>query len=153
VPLDIENNVFALPPWKTLMKYRVVVCSCLDANILATAQCTNKTLMRLEDDIVSALHPHRKEQGVKPHWTHLIIDEVGLSHLEKSVEKTWDLGSARIRARASHPHICCYQQLKSRKIIILRRYTYCGCAATRPLWRSSPACVFCLVSSSMSIYG
>jgi hypothetical protein len=74
---DVENNKFALPPWKTLMKYRVVVCSCLDAGILAAAKCTNTSLMRLEEETVSSLHPNRKVKSpVLPHWTHLLIDEV-----------------------------------------------------------------------------
>jgi hypothetical protein len=48
----------------------------MDASILVTAQCTNTALARLESDVVSALHPHRK-QPIMPHWTHLLIDEVG----------------------------------------------------------------------------
>ena len=74
---DIENDKFALPPWKTLMKYRVVVCSCLDAGILVAAHCTNTALMRLEQEITSSLHPHRyTKPNVPPHWSHLLIDEV-----------------------------------------------------------------------------
>jgi hypothetical protein len=72
---DIEDDSFALAPWETLMRFRVVVCSCLDASILVTAQCTNSSLARLENDVVSALHPHRK-LPIAPHWTHLLIDEV-----------------------------------------------------------------------------
>jgi len=73
---DIENEKFALPPWKALMKYRVVVCSCLDAGILVAAQCTNTCLVRLETDLIESLHPHRsKKHHVPPHWTHLLIDE------------------------------------------------------------------------------
>ena len=74
---DVENDKFALPPWKTLMKYRVVVCSCLDARILVAAHCTNTALMRLEQEITSSLHPHRHtKHKVSPHWSHLLIDEV-----------------------------------------------------------------------------
>ncbi|KAF9460457.1 P-loop containing nucleoside triphosphate hydrolase protein [Collybia nuda] len=72
----IENNKFALPPWKTLMKYRVVVCSCLDAGILVAAHCTNTSLMRLEEEVVSSLHFRRKDKSrICPHWTHLLVDE------------------------------------------------------------------------------
>jgi hypothetical protein len=60
------------------MKYRVVVCSCLDASILVAAQCTNSSLARLEREILTSLHPHRKPQMTSPHWTHLLIDEVGI---------------------------------------------------------------------------
>jgi len=71
----IENDSFALPAWETLMKYRVVVCSCLDASILVAAQCTNTSLARLEREILTSLHPHRKLETIPPHWTHLLIDE------------------------------------------------------------------------------
>ncbi|KAF5376028.1 hypothetical protein D9615_007749 [Tricholomella constricta] len=72
----VENDKFALPPWKTLMRYRVIICSCLDAGILVAAQCTNTALMRLEEQVTHSLHPHRlPKQQVTPHWTHLLIDE------------------------------------------------------------------------------
>ncbi|KAG5635252.1 hypothetical protein H0H81_011938, partial [Sphagnurus paluster] len=61
----VENDKFAIPPWKQLMQYRLV--------------CTNKALMRLEEEVTQKLHPHRllKHQAT-PHWTHLLIDEVHL---------------------------------------------------------------------------
>ncbi|PPQ90281.1 hypothetical protein CVT25_013106 [Psilocybe cyanescens] len=72
----VEDDKFALPPWKKLMQYRVVVCCCLDAGTLAGAQCTNVKLMELEEDVTSSLHPYRKHKYVvQPHWTHLLIDE------------------------------------------------------------------------------
>ncbi|KAF9553859.1 P-loop containing nucleoside triphosphate hydrolase protein [Agrocybe pediades] len=72
----VENDEFSIPPWKELMRYRVIVCSCLDAGILARAHCTNAKLMALEEDIASSLHPHRTRNYVaQPHWTHLLIDE------------------------------------------------------------------------------
>ena len=58
------------------MQYRVVVCSCLDASILVTAQCTNRALSRLERKVQSSLHPRRQQVAAPPHWTHLLIDEV-----------------------------------------------------------------------------
>jgi hypothetical protein len=79
------ENKFAIPPFQELMKYRVVVCSCVDANILVDAQCTNRTLMRLENEVVGSIHPQSaKRAPAKPHWTHLIIDEVSISN-SKSV--------------------------------------------------------------------
>ncbi|KAF9480299.1 P-loop containing nucleoside triphosphate hydrolase protein [Pholiota conissans] len=72
----VEDNKFALPPWKQLMKYRVIVTSCLDAAILLRAQCTNITLMAMEEEVTVSLHPHRpRKHIVQPHWTHLLIDE------------------------------------------------------------------------------
>ena len=59
------------------MQYRVVVCSCLDAGVLVGAQCTNRALMMMEEEVTNILHPHRKRKHVaRPHWTHLLIDEV-----------------------------------------------------------------------------
>jgi hypothetical protein len=57
------------------MKFRVVVCSCVDASILVAARCTNAALGLLESTVVGALHPHRRRE-IMPHWTHSIIDEV-----------------------------------------------------------------------------
>ncbi|EAU87611.2 helicase MOV-10 [Coprinopsis cinerea okayama7 len=74
----VENDKFALPHWKTLLKYRVVVTSCLDASILAAAQLTNLNLMHMEDELVSSIHPRRNQFSktvIEPHWTHLLIDE------------------------------------------------------------------------------
>lgn len=74
---DVENNVFSIPPWKKLMEYRVVVCSCLDASILVGAQCSNTALMSMEKELTSTLHPHLPaSRAIQPHWTHLLIDEV-----------------------------------------------------------------------------
>ncbi|KAF9451324.1 P-loop containing nucleoside triphosphate hydrolase protein [Macrolepiota fuliginosa MF-IS2] len=70
------ENKFSIPTFKELMKYRVVTCSCVDANILAQAQCTNRALMRMENEVISSIHPHSTPApAAKPHWTHLIIDE------------------------------------------------------------------------------
>jgi len=75
--LDIENNKFALPPWKQLLQYRVVVCSCSDAGILLGAQCTNRSLMAMEREVATGFRPHRRSRAIsQPHWTHLLIDEV-----------------------------------------------------------------------------
>ncbi|KAG6902934.1 hypothetical protein C0995_009326 [Termitomyces sp. Mi166 len=83
---DIENDKFSLPPWKILMKYRVVVSSCLDADVLVAAHCTNTALMRMEGEVAHALHPHRlPKYRATPHWTHLIIDEVIAVPAEPSI--------------------------------------------------------------------
>ena len=41
-------------PWKTLMQFRVVVTSCLDASILVGAQCTNTQLMAMEGEVAAS---------------------------------------------------------------------------------------------------
>lgn len=74
--VDPENDKFAIPSWKTFLKYRVVVTSCMDAANLVVAQLSNNALMEMEEEAVKTIHPHReKAHRVKPHWTHLIIDE------------------------------------------------------------------------------
>ncbi|KAJ3868521.1 P-loop containing nucleoside triphosphate hydrolase protein [Lentinula novae-zelandiae] len=74
--IHVESDSFAIPTWKMLMSYKVVVASCLDANILVDAACTNTVLCVLEEHVVSSLHPHRKiKYQIVPHWTHLLIDE------------------------------------------------------------------------------
>lgn len=98
---DVEHDKYALPPWDTLMKYKVVVCSCLDANILVTARCTNTYLGKVEHDLVHSLHPHQTRRLINPHWTHLLIDEVSLaivlSHSLSSEYGTF-AGCSRLRA-------------------------------------------------------
>lgn len=70
----IENDKFSIPPLKNLMRYKVVVTSCLDAGILTGARCTNNMLGMLEHSVVNALHP-TCVSSIKPHWSHLLIDE------------------------------------------------------------------------------
>jgi hypothetical protein len=61
------------------MRYRVVVTSCHDANVLVTARCTNVALAELEESTVCSIHPTREQHmEIQPHWTHLLIDEVCL---------------------------------------------------------------------------
>ncbi|KAF7321050.1 hypothetical protein HMN09_00192300 [Mycena chlorophos] len=72
----IEDDRYSIPPWEDLLRYRVIVCSCLDAGILFDAHCTNFTLMRLEREILKSLHPLRPcKEPIMPHFTHLLIDE------------------------------------------------------------------------------
>ncbi|KAL0952433.1 hypothetical protein HGRIS_006704 [Hohenbuehelia grisea] len=71
----IENDHFALPAWRDLMRYRVVVTSCLDASILVRARCTNRALGIMEAEVSSGLHHLRGVPDVSPHWTHLLVDE------------------------------------------------------------------------------
>ncbi|CAK5271393.1 unnamed protein product [Mycena citricolor] len=72
----IEDDKFALPSWDVLLKYRVVVTSCVDAGILIDAHCTNFALARLETQLMGCLRPRKQSaKPVLPHWTHLLIDE------------------------------------------------------------------------------
>lgn len=88
------------------MKYRVVACSCIDANILADAQCTNISLMRLESEVLSSIHPHAEQAVVKPHWTHLLIDEVRI-HREFTATRAHDRVIVNPQAaQGSEPELC-----------------------------------------------
>ncbi|KAJ7057940.1 P-loop containing nucleoside triphosphate hydrolase protein [Mycena amicta] len=72
----VEDDRYSLPPWETLLRYRVIVCTCLDAGILVDAHCTNDKLARLEADVLRSLHPRRQlQEPIMPHFTHLLIDE------------------------------------------------------------------------------
>ncbi|KAA8913536.1 P-loop containing nucleoside triphosphate hydrolase protein [Sphaerosporella brunnea] len=79
----VENDMFTIPEWKILMRFRVVVCSCRDADILVQARCTNRDLGRWEKSVVDSLRgiaedsPEFIERGesVRLHWSALLIDE------------------------------------------------------------------------------
>ncbi|KAJ7593410.1 P-loop containing nucleoside triphosphate hydrolase protein [Mycena floridula] len=72
----IEDDKFGLPPLATLMRYRVVVTCCLDADILVQAKCTNLALAALEVSMMNSLYPTKPRHRVmQPHWTHLLVDE------------------------------------------------------------------------------
>lgn len=72
---DVEGDQFSLPRWEALLKYKVIVSSCLDADILVRTWCTNEFISSIEGRVLSTLHPH-SSRSIRPHWTHLVIDEV-----------------------------------------------------------------------------
>ena len=78
--LDIKDDQFDLPPFEQLLKFKVVVCGCLDAGILVNARATNMELMRAETSLHMAIHPNGvgdwNRHQIFPHWSHLVIDEV-----------------------------------------------------------------------------
>lgn len=72
---DVENDRYSLPTPEKFFNYRVVVTSCMDAAHLVVAQFTNIGVM--DQKQFKPAHPLRTStQRLKPHWTHLIIDEV-----------------------------------------------------------------------------
>lgn len=79
----VENDMFSIPSWKQLMQFRVVVCSCRDADILVQARCTNRDLGRWEKSVVDSLRGGSDEEidviqrgeTVRLHWSVLLIDE------------------------------------------------------------------------------
>lgn len=60
------------------MRYRIVLTSATDAAIVIRARVSNRKLGSLERGVASAIHPHDagSHPSVRPHWTHLIVDEV-----------------------------------------------------------------------------
>ena len=69
----VDNDKFGLPPIIDLMKFQVVVTTCLDAAILAKAQVTNHDIQEAREHYEAILG---KGTGPSPlHWTHLLIDE------------------------------------------------------------------------------
>jgi helicase MOV-10 len=71
----IEDGMFALPPLKELMRRRIVVTSCRDADVLNQARVSNADLFSLERAVYSAIHPNMQLESPVLHWTGLLIDE------------------------------------------------------------------------------
>lgn len=71
----MTNNMFALPPIKTLMAYNIVVTSCQDAGILFEARLTNNDLWHIERNMLATFHPEDHTQIPTLHWGALLIDE------------------------------------------------------------------------------
>ncbi|KAI9881504.1 MAG: hypothetical protein M1830_000067 [Pleopsidium flavum] len=75
-----ENDLFMLPAFKTLMAFKITVTTCRDADILVQARVTNRDLVKLERDLVTAIHPHVPNSGsarppIALHWSALLVDE------------------------------------------------------------------------------
>ncbi|KAJ4371580.1 hypothetical protein N0V83_004799 [Neocucurbitaria cava] len=71
----VENDMFYLPPFKTLMSFNIIVTSCRDAAILAEARLTNVDLWTLERAMFSAFHQEAQVPTPSLHWGALLIDE------------------------------------------------------------------------------
>lgn len=71
--VDPADDKFGLPPWNDVLKFKVVVCSCLDASILMDARLGNVDLIRLKNHYSGSL----LDMQSSLHWTHLLVDEAG----------------------------------------------------------------------------
>ncbi|KAF2036766.1 hypothetical protein EK21DRAFT_106076 [Setomelanomma holmii] len=71
----LENGMFYLPPFQTLMGYDVVVTSCQDAALLADARLTNNDLWEIERNMFKAFHPEDEAQIPSLHWGARLVDE------------------------------------------------------------------------------
>lgn len=73
--VDEEKREFSLPPWRSLMKARVVVTACHDVPLLINSRVgSNIDLGRLQATYLPGLQPDR-ETAIELHWTHLLVDE------------------------------------------------------------------------------
>lgn len=71
-----EDEIFSLPAFQTMMKYKVIVTTCKDADMLVQARLTNENLMKLAYETISAVAPGVQLEIEKLlHWTALIVDE------------------------------------------------------------------------------
>ena len=70
----INGVAFDLPPFRRMMQYKVVVTSCRDADVLVKAELANRSLMKLEKELLSSLRNDVLPLP-DPHWQALLIDE------------------------------------------------------------------------------
>ena len=83
LPMDImlycfiEDSIFSLPPVDRLMRYKIVITTCHDADSLIQARLSNRDLFNLHRDMSRVLFPHQLSRPPCPplHWSALIIDE------------------------------------------------------------------------------
>ena len=73
---ESNGETFSLPPFKVMMKFKVVVTTCHDADMLVRARLTNADLLRLTFETVLPVAPRINISPEKAlHWTTLIVDE------------------------------------------------------------------------------
>ncbi len=70
-----ERNMFCLPPFGDLMRYRVVVTTCRDAAMLMYSRMANTDLCAAEVGLRRRIHPLQPVETAKLHWGALIMDE------------------------------------------------------------------------------
>lgn len=71
----VDQDMFSLPPFHQMMRYKIVVTTCRDAEIMLRARLSNADLYTLEQGMYSALHPGQTVPHPQMHWTGLLIDE------------------------------------------------------------------------------
>lgn len=70
------ENLFSLPPFPKLMRYKIVVTTCQDADVFIRARVTNRDLHAIESGIFCDLHPSASvDKRFRLHWDALLIDE------------------------------------------------------------------------------
>nr|POF01245.1 isoform 2 of rna helicase mov10l1 [Quercus suber] len=71
----VDDDMFGLPPITQMMKYRVVVVACRDAELLVKARLSNTDLHSLQVRLSKTLHPEQDPSPFPLHWTALLCDE------------------------------------------------------------------------------
>lgn len=76
----VDHSIFNLPPFPKLMGYKIVITTCLAADILVQARTTNRDLGLLEKNLNSMLYPGLRQSnpsntGSSLHWGALLVDE------------------------------------------------------------------------------
>ncbi|KIW04052.1 uncharacterized protein PV09_04871 [Verruconis gallopava] len=72
----IEDNHFSIPPFRTMMKYKVVITTCRDADLLVQARLTNRDIHEFSTSMLSILQDSEEMNPDTPlHWQALLIDE------------------------------------------------------------------------------
>ena len=76
----VDREIFNLPPFPTLMAYKIVVTTCRAADTLVQARLTNADLASLERIIESMIHPYLGKGNYTKrspilHWAALLVDE------------------------------------------------------------------------------
>ena len=72
----VDDDLFSIPPFKTMMSFKVVVTTCRDADLLVQAGLTNVAL----DNLLMGLNSTMLQDAHQPdqqhlHWTGLLLDE------------------------------------------------------------------------------
>ncbi|KAK5710142.1 hypothetical protein LTR17_019145 [Elasticomyces elasticus] len=71
----VDDDTFALPAFREMMAFRIVVLTCRDADILNRACLGNADLFKLERGLLSAFHHGADTAAPALHWTGLLMDE------------------------------------------------------------------------------
>ncbi|MCJ1307717.1 hypothetical protein MMC25_001365 [Agyrium rufum] len=74
----VIDNHFGLPPFPTLMSYKIIVATCRAADMLVQACATNRNLAEWQWSLTKTINPFVPDdqpKHVPVHWSDLIVDE------------------------------------------------------------------------------
>lgn len=85
----VDGTIFSIPPFPDLLKRKVVVATCRDAEILLRARLSNQDIFLLEQNLHSVLHPESPPVYPPLHWSGLIIDEAAQATEPEALLPLW----------------------------------------------------------------